>query len=25
VSAAISTSPTLMYFAQEFGEAGEEN
>ena len=25
VSATISTSPTLVYFAQEFGEAGEEN
>ncbi len=25
VSATISTSPTLVYFAQEFGEAGKEN
>ena len=25
VSATISTSPTLLYFAQEFGEAGEEH
>ena len=25
VSSTISTSPTLVYFAQEFGEAGEEN
>ena len=25
VSATLSTSPTLVYFAQEFGEAGEEN
>ncbi len=25
VSATISSSPTLIYFAQEFGEAGEEN